>query len=166
MKYLMMTVALVAGCSEPETKDSPEVTAAKAECHQLFVHVAQISPQAAGRDPEQVVAEFPVEATEECRVAEHEVRACMIAAKDVAGVRACVPSDEVLACMGKAVNVPSVRAKCWSGAATDKGNPKAADGLSEATLACAARAGAKHVEIAERCVADPHAADGIKVEEK
>jgi hypothetical protein len=159
MKGMLIAMVILAACGDPETKDTPEVAAAKAECHQLFVHVTSISPQAAGQDPEKIVAGFPVEETEECRVSEHEVRACIIAAPDVAGVRKCVPSDEVFACMGAAsgAKLPDVRAECWA-----KRDDKAAiKGLND-KLACVAKATDKqHPEVASKCLADAKAADAL-----
>jgi hypothetical protein len=152
----------LAACSSEEKNPAPEVVAARAECHALFLHVVEISPQAKGQDAAKIVDGLPVEATEECVAGDATIRACMAKAPDVAGIRACVPSDEVLGCMAKAANIPSVYAKCWSGAATDKGDAKAAEKLSDESLACAKRAAAKkQTAIAEACVADPHAADKL-----
>lgn len=149
MKSLVLAIALVstvlAAC-EDDAVDTAEVKATKLQCKELFGHIVSISPQGQGQDPDKVAGALPSEDIAGCVAAEPEMRACMLAAKDVAGVKACIPSDEVLACMHVTAGAKkaahekaetdkkpvdpaldtkfdSVRAKCWAG------DGKAADGL-------------------------------------
>jgi hypothetical protein len=145
VKYLVLAIAFLAAC-EDDVVDTAEVTATKLQCRELFRHIVSISPQSQGRDPDAVAAALPNEDIAGCVAAEPEMRACMLVAKDVAGVKACIPRDDVLACMRataaakKAVHekadkdktpvdpaldakFESVRAKCWAG------DGKAADAL-------------------------------------
>lgn len=161
----MQTVAALAlalafgGCDADEAKETPAQKVVKAQCHDLFVHVVTLQ----GRDPK-LVDDFPVESTEECAAGEPEIRACMLVAKDMAGVKACIPADDVIGCMQKVANIPSIRAKCWNGDAASKGDAKAADKIGADVLACAER-GKSVPGTGDKCVTDPHAADGIKAAE-
>ena len=161
--WFVLLVGLVAACSDEVKPDSAELAAVKTECKQLLLHIVQLSPQATGKDAAKVAAALPVEEIDQCTASEPEVRTCMLKAPDIATVKKCIPNDKVLGCMAKAANIPSIRATCWNGDAASAGDDKAADKLSEATLACAARG--KKQGLGDKCVADSHAADGIKVEE-
>jgi hypothetical protein len=137
MKYLVLAIAILAAC-EDDAVDTAEVKAAKVECAALFRHIVSISPQGQGQDPDKVASALPSEDVAGCVAAEPEMRACMLGAKDVPGLKACIPSDEVLSCMHatagakKAAHekadkdkttvdpafdakLDSVRAKCWAG---------------------------------------------------
>ncbi|MDB4959836.1 MAG: hypothetical protein JWO36_7405 [Myxococcales bacterium] len=145
MKYLVLAIAILAAC-EDDAVDTAEVKATKLECKALFRHIVSISPQSQGQEPDKVAGALPSEDIAGCVAAEPEMRACMLAAKDVAGVKACIPSDEVLACMHVAAGAKKaahekadtdktpvdpaldakfdgIRAKCWAG------DGKAADAL-------------------------------------
>jgi hypothetical protein len=159
----LLALLAFGACSDVDKPDSPEVIALTAQCKQLLVHVVSLSPQATGKDATKIATALPIEEIEQCKAGEPEIRACMMAATDVATVKKCIPSGDVLGCMTKVANIPSIRAKCWNGDAASPGDAKAADKVSEATLACAARG--KKQRLGDKCVADPHAADGIKVEE-
>lgn len=137
MKYLVIAIALLTAC-EDDTVDTAEVKATKVQCTELLRHIVSISPQGAGQDAEKVTGALPSEDIAGCVAAEPEVRACMLTAKDVAAVKACIPSDEVLACMHLTARVKKaahekadtdktpvdpaldarldgIRAKCWGG---------------------------------------------------
>jgi hypothetical protein len=145
VKYLVLAIALLAAC-EDDAVDTAEVKATKVQCKELFRHIVSISPQSQGQDPDKVAGTLPSEDIAGCVAAEPEMRACMLAAKDVAGVKACIPSDQVLGCMHVTAGAKkaahekaekdktpvdpaldasfdSVRAKCWAG------DVKAADAL-------------------------------------
>ncbi len=124
MKYAFVVLALAA-CGDETKPDSPAEAAQKLECQDLLVHLVKISPQMA-TTPQLVDAKakaLPIEELQQCTAAEPEIRACMAAAADVAGVKKCIPSDDVLGCMQKASKDPATRAKCWAGDA------HAADGI-------------------------------------
>lgn len=153
----LMLVLGSGACDDVAKPESPEVVALTTQCKQLLLHVVSLSPQAAGKDVGKLAEALPVEEVEQCKAGEPEVRACMLAAGDLATVRKCIPSGDVLGCMARGANIPSIRAKCWSGDA------KAADGVSDASLACAARG--KKQGLGDTCLTDLHAADAIKLEE-
>jgi hypothetical protein len=136
---LLVIVLALAACNE-EALDAT----VKAQCKDVLKHIVQISPQGAGTDAEQVVAALPIEDFQGCGAAEPEVRACMLVAPDIAGLKKCFPSDEILGCMhttakakkaaheqakkGAVVDdkpFDDIRAKCWAGDA------KAADSLTK-----------------------------------
>jgi hypothetical protein len=119
VKYLVVAVVLVA-CGKPEIKDTPE----NKECAVLFKHLAQVEGTTGG-SADAVAAQVPFEDYEGCTKSEPEIRACMTAATDLASVKKCLPSEEVLACMGLAKDKArmDLRAKCYAGDA------KAADSL-------------------------------------
>jgi hypothetical protein len=98
---LAMIAALAGGCEDE--KDSPEIAQRKAECRRLEAHIFQITPRpgetGAERgvtDPkriEELVAKVPVEDIQQCAaVKDRSVIACMLAAPDVAQLRACIPA--------------------------------------------------------------------------
>ena len=143
MKYLIIAVLALCACDEAEV-DKPSVVAAKAECKQLIAHIAQITPQAKGTPPDEVAAKMSIEDLQACVASPIEIRECMMVAPDVAGVRKCIPHEDVLGCMTKAnkarakareakkvddvdptVDAPfdAIRKKCYAGDA------KAADDL-------------------------------------
>ena len=135
--HLLLAATLLCAC-EDETVDTAEIQATKAECHQLMKHIVGISSAGKDRDPDAVARALPIEDIQGCVAAEPEMRGCMLAAKDVTGVKACIPPDDVLACMhavaaakkanhekAKASSSPSdptldatldgLRAQCWAG---------------------------------------------------
>lgn len=143
MKYLIIAVLALCACDEAQV-DKPSVVAAKAECKQLISHIASITPQAKGTPPDEVAAKMSVEDLQACVASPVEIRQCMLAAPDVAGVKKCIPKEDVLECMTKAnkarakareakkvddvdpaVDAPfdAIRKKCYAG------DPKAADDL-------------------------------------
>ena len=143
MKYLIIAVLALCACDE-EKPDKPSVVAAKAECKQLIAHIAQITPQMKDAKPDDVVAKLSIEDLQSCVATPPEIRQCMVGAPDVAGVKKCIPSEDVLGCMTKAnkardkarddkkiddvdptVDAPfdAIRKKCYAGDA------KAADDL-------------------------------------
>ncbi len=142
MKYLVIALLALAACEE-----APKLSGeAEQQCKTLLKHIVEITPQGRGKDPEAVVNALPIEDYQGCVATEPEIRACMLQANDVDGVKKCIPSDEVLACMQTAATAKKqahekakkkdavmdkpfddIRAKCWGGGV--KGDPKAADGL-------------------------------------
>ena len=143
MKYLIIAVLALCACEEDKA-DKPSMVAAKAECKQLIAHIAKITPQAQGTAPDEIVAKTSIEDLQACVASPPEIRQCMLAAPDVAGVKKCIPNDDVLGCMTKAnkarakarddkkvddvdptVDAPfdAIRGKCYAGDA------KAADDL-------------------------------------
>ncbi|MFT3695007.1 MAG: hypothetical protein QM831_17855 [Kofleriaceae bacterium] len=100
MKYALLIVALLFGCDE-DKPDKPSVIAAKAECKKLIGHIADITPQAKGRT-EEIVANLSIEDQQACVASAPEIRACMMGAADVDGVKKCIPSNDILDCMNKA----------------------------------------------------------------
>ena len=108
MKYLMIVAVLVA-CDAPKIKDTPENN----ECTVLFKHLAQL--EGSGADADATVAKLPIEDYEGCTKSEPEIRACMLAATDTAGVKKCLPSEEAVACMDRAKAQPEIRKKCFAG---------------------------------------------------
>ena len=117
MKYAILM--LLAACA-PELKDTPE----NKECTVLFKHLAQL--EGTGADVDATVAKLPIEDYEGCTKSEPEIRTCMMTATDTAGVKKCLLSEEVVACMQKAKAVPDIRAKCFAG------DVHAADGIKDA----------------------------------
>ncbi|MEO6772787.1 MAG: hypothetical protein ABI467_07155 [Kofleriaceae bacterium] len=120
MKYLVLAVVALSlgvagsGCDEAKP-DSPAEAAARSQCKALFAHLVAISPHLDGKDPAKVAAALPVEDYESCMTTEVEIRDCMMGAKDVAGVKACIPKDDILKCMRRAKDVPEIRKRCWAG---------------------------------------------------
>jgi hypothetical protein len=104
VKYLAIVATLAFVACEEAPPDTAEVLAAKAQCKDVLKHVVQISPRGQGKDPEQVVAALPIEDIQGCVATEPEVRDCMLKAPDIAGIKACIPSDDVLACMRTETN--------------------------------------------------------------
>jgi hypothetical protein len=98
VKYLALALALVCACDDGDV-DNDEVKATKAQCHDLLKHVVVVSPQGAGQDAEAVASALPIEDIQSCVASEPEIRACMLAAPDLAGVKKCIPSNEKLDCM-------------------------------------------------------------------
>ena len=148
MKYLALALALVCACDDGDP-DSDEVKAIKAQCHDLLRHVVTVSPRGAGQDAEAVASALPVEDIEGCVASEPEIRACMLSASDLAGVKQCIPSNAKLDCMHAAAKAKKVahekanktdpdpvmdkpfddiRARCWAG------DVKAADILDKKTI--------------------------------
>lgn len=124
MKYLMIALLLATtACDEP-VPDTAEQAATRAQCKQLFGHIVQISPQVKGKSVENVVAKLPYEDYDGCMAKEHEIRECMLIASDVAGVKKCIPADDIVDCMKRARDIPDVRAKCWGGDAHAADNIK------------------------------------------
>jgi hypothetical protein len=122
VKYLVLALLAFTACDEAPA-DTAAVSATKAQCRKLLAHAVTITPRGAGLNAEEVAAALPVEDIDGCVHTEPEIRDCMLDAPDLEKFRACIPKDEILACMKKAKDVPEIRKKCWTG------NPKAADGL-------------------------------------
>ncbi|HEY1813826.1 MAG TPA: hypothetical protein VGG74_15850 [Kofleriaceae bacterium] len=122
MKYLVIALALLAACDE-ETVDSPEIAAKKTQCRALLAHVYQISPQtsakfanldeaAAKQLADKMVAALPPEDIDQCVAAENDIISCMELAPDVASVKRCIPTDDMLDCMRKYKNDHDKRQHC------------------------------------------------------
>jgi hypothetical protein len=111
-----------AACGE-DPIDTPDVVAKKAQCRALEAHIFRITSQ---RDPqfdnlddasaqklaESMADKLPPEDIDQCVVAEPDVVACMTLAPDVRHVRECIPSDDMLACMGKYTDEHDKRHNC------------------------------------------------------
>jgi hypothetical protein len=108
---LVVALVVLGACSD-EAVDSPEVAAKKTACRALEAHIYQISPQTAdqfkGLDAtaaqqlaESMAAKLPPEDIDECVAAEDDIIKCMSLAPDTRAVRACIPSDDMLACMAR-----------------------------------------------------------------
>ncbi len=108
MKYTIAILVVLAACAA-EIKDTPE----NKECTVLFKHLAQL--EGSGADVDATVAKLPIEDYEGCTKSEPEIRACMLAATDTAGVKKCLPSEEAVACMDRAKAQPEIRKKCFEG---------------------------------------------------
>jgi hypothetical protein len=111
-----------AACSD-EPIDTPDVVAKKAHCRALEAHVFRIASQsvhqfdgldeaAAQKLAESMADKLPPEDIDQCVVAEPDIVACMTLAPDVRHVRECIPSDEMLACMGKYTDEHDKRHNC------------------------------------------------------
>ena len=146
MKYLLIAVLALCACDE-DKPDKPSVLAAKTECKQLIAHIAQVTPAAKDTPPDEIVAKTSIEDLQACVASPPEIRQCMLAAPDVAGVKKCIPSDDVLGCMTKA---NKARAKAREDKKVDDADP-AVDAPFDA--------------IRKKCYAgDPKAADDLKVD--
>jgi hypothetical protein len=73
-----------------EDKDPADVAARKAECRKVIHHVIEVTPGVSNVD--EANAKVPIEDVEQCGAAYPESVACMEAAKDLAAVRACIPT--------------------------------------------------------------------------
>ena len=111
MKRLLVVLVALAACSD-EAVDSPEVKAKKEQCRALEAHMFQISPDsapqfanlddaAAKQLADDMVATLPPEDIDQCVAAETDIIACMQLAPDVVHVKRCIPTLEMLECMGK-----------------------------------------------------------------
>ncbi|HEY6039775.1 MAG TPA: hypothetical protein VIV58_36090 [Kofleriaceae bacterium] len=139
MKYVIIAVLALCACDEPEV-DKPSVVAAKAECKQLFAHIVQITPQTKDQKPEDVVAKISIEDLQTCASSPIEIRECMMGAPDVAGVKKCIPSEDVLGCMTKA---NKARAKAREDKKVDDVDPTVDapfDAIRKKCYACDAKA--------------------------
>ena len=144
----MLALALVCACDEGDP-DSDEVKAVKAPCHDVLKHIVAVSPQSAKKDAEAVASALPIEDIQSCVASEPEIRACMLAAPDLPGVKKCIPSNKKLDCMQTATKAKKdahekankkdpdpvmdkpfddIRARCWAG------DEKAADILNKKTI--------------------------------
>ncbi|HEX7838170.1 MAG TPA: hypothetical protein VF469_11935 [Kofleriaceae bacterium] len=98
--FALVLVVVLAGACEEE-KETPAQALLKAECRRLEEHLFQITPAPGSAAPEadpariqQLVAKVPIEDIEQCAaVKDRSVIACMLAARDVAGLRACIPAQ-------------------------------------------------------------------------
>jgi len=97
-RVALILVILFAGACEEE-KDAPEAAQRKIECRQLEKHIFRITPGPGGelpaRDPARIaelMEKVPVEDIEQCVAAKPEAITCMLAAPDVATLRACIPA--------------------------------------------------------------------------
>lgn len=123
MKRLALVVLVVLAACGDEAVDSAEVAAKKDQCRALEAHMFQISPQSADQfaslDPaaakklaDEMAAKLPPEDINQCVAAETDIISCMQLAPDVAHVKHCVPSDEMLKCMGKFTDEHDKRKNC------------------------------------------------------
>jgi predicted aldo/keto reductase-like oxidoreductase len=98
---LVVAIALggLAGCDDDSAAGAnPELVA---ECKKLEAHIIQITPARGGGPPEtdpkrveELVAKLPIEDIQQCAaVKDRKVIACMMAATDVAKLRACIPAQ-------------------------------------------------------------------------
>ena len=94
----LILVIVFAGACE-DAKDAPEAAQRKLVCRQLEKHIFRITPGPGGElpasDPARIVelmAKVPVEDIEQCAAAKPEAITCMLAAPDVATLRACIPA--------------------------------------------------------------------------
>jgi hypothetical protein len=136
-------LALLVACDE-DKPETAEVAHAKDECKQLLVHIVTISPEGAGKNPDEIVAALPIEDLQACVATDPEVRQCMGKASDVAGVKRC---PGMIACANTAI------------AARDKARDKAKQpkGSSEIDK--------PFDEVRAKCLAgDEHAADRLRTE--
>jgi hypothetical protein len=97
-RLALILVVVFAGACEEE-KDAPEALQRKAECRQLEKHIFRITPGPGGElpasDPASIatlMAKVPIEDIEQCVAAKPAVLTCMLAAPDVAALRACIPA--------------------------------------------------------------------------
>ena len=97
-RLALILVIVFAGACEDQ-KDSPEAAQRKAECRRLEEHIFRITPGPGGERPEAdpgriaaLMAKVPVEDIEQCAAAKPEAITCMLAAPDVATLRACIPA--------------------------------------------------------------------------
>ncbi len=120
---ILLLLALGVSACGDEPTDTPEVVAKKAQCRALEARIFRIAPQSAhqfdGLDEtaaqklaESMADKLPAEDIDQCVAAEPDIVACMTLAPDVRHVRACIPSDEMLACMGKYADEHDKRHNC------------------------------------------------------
>jgi hypothetical protein len=118
---ILLFLAFVACGDEPT--DTPEIVAKKAQCRALEAHIFRIASQsahqfdglddtAAQKVAESMADKLPAEDIDQCTAAEPDIVACMTLAPDVRHVRACIPSDEMLSCMGKYTDEHDKRHNC------------------------------------------------------
>jgi hypothetical protein len=88
VKRLTFLLALLVACDE-DKPDSAEVARAMDDCKQLLKHIVTISPQGAGKSPDEVVAALPIEDLQACAATDPAIRQCMAKASDVAAVKSC-----------------------------------------------------------------------------
>ena len=96
--FALAMIVVLAGACEDE-KDSPEKAQRKAECQKLEDHIFRITPRPGASGPEtdpgrirELIAKVPIEDIEQCAaVEEPTVLPCMLAARDVPALRACIP---------------------------------------------------------------------------
>jgi hypothetical protein len=86
----LFTVGIYATVTD-EDKDEPAFAARKAECRKLVTHLIEMSPEAAGKNSEELAAKIPVEDIELCAASYPEVVACMQGAANLPAARACMP---------------------------------------------------------------------------
>lgn len=102
MKRFTLAAVLVLAAACSKDNDSPEVAARKAECRRLLDHIFEIMPRPGAdhgeTDPKkraELVAQLPVEDFEQCAaVKDRKVIVCMLEARDVAALRACIPASK------------------------------------------------------------------------
>jgi hypothetical protein len=122
VKHIVIAALLLAACGDEPT-DSPEVVAKKAQCRALEAHIFRISSQrdarfdnlddaSAQKLAESMADKLAPEDIDQCVAAEPDIVACMTLAPDVRHVRECIPTDEMLACMGKYPDEHDKRHNC------------------------------------------------------
>jgi hypothetical protein len=123
VKHIAIILVLVVAACGDEPTDSPEVVAKKAQCRALEAHIFRIASQsnaqfdnlddaAAQKLAESMADKLAPEDIDQCVAAEPDVVACMSLAPDVPHVRACIPSDDMLTCMGKYTDQHDKRHNC------------------------------------------------------
>lgn len=99
-RFTLALVLVITGAGACENEqDSPEVAQRKAECRALEKHIFRITPGPGGELPATdtgriaaLVAKVPIEDIEQCAAAKPAAITCMLAAPDVATLRACIPA--------------------------------------------------------------------------
>jgi hypothetical protein len=119
----VIAASVVLGACSDEPVDSPEIAAKKQQCLALEAHVFRIAPESAPKFAnldeaaaqtlaESMAAALPAEDIDLCVASESDIVSCMQLAEDVQQVKRCVPTDEMLGCMGKYQDVHEKRRKC------------------------------------------------------
>jgi hypothetical protein len=120
---IVMALAAALGACTAEPVDTPEVAAKKEQCRALEAHMFRISPQAAPRFEHlddaaaaqlaaSMAAALPPEDIDQCVAAESEILACMEHAQTVREVKQCIPSNEMLDCLGRYTDEHDKRHHC------------------------------------------------------
>jgi len=96
---LVLVLVLVGAGACEDQKDAPEAAQRKTECRALEKHIFRITPGPGGElpasDPARIaelMAKVPAEDIEQCAAAKPAAITCMLAAPDVATLRACIPA--------------------------------------------------------------------------
>lgn len=125
MKYFLLLALALVACSGDEQQDSAELASRKLECRRLEAHIFRITPQLtaqfagmseidAQKRADELAAKLPAEDIDQCAAGEPEVTACMATARDLASLKACIPSAKVLACLQGAKQDAVTRKACFT----------------------------------------------------